>query len=133
MDRDRLLAVAERLYVALETDDVPGFLALCSDDVSVRYPAEANLPYGGTWEGREGVARFLDTHDTAEEILAFEIHRMIVEADTVIVLGHFSGRAKPDGREWSTDFVHSLSITNGQLRRWEAFYDTAAAVDARIG
>ena len=124
-------ATAEELYAALEADDVPRILGLCAEDVSVRYPAKGRLPYGGSWEGRKGVEGFLDAHDAAEEIVEFEVRRMVAEGDTVIAFGHFVGRARPDGGEWSTDFVHHLTITDGRLRRWEAFFDTAAAVSAR--
>ncbi|MBA2634069.1 MAG: nuclear transport factor 2 family protein [Chloroflexi bacterium] len=131
MDTNDALRTAEQLYAALEADDIPRFLELCAEDVSLRYPGQGRLPYGGLWEARVGVARFMDAHEAAEEILTFEVRRMLAEADTVLVLGDFKGRAKPDGREWSTRFVHHLTITDGLLRHWEAFFDTAAAIDAR--
>jgi len=124
-------ATAEELYSALEADDVPRVLAVCADDVTVRYPAEGQLAYGGSWEGQRGVERFLEAHDAAEEIVEFEVRRMVAEGDTVLAIGHFVGRAKPSGGQWSTEFVHCLTITDGRLRRWEAFFDTAAAVAAR--
>lgn len=125
------MATAEELYAALEADDGARLLKVCAEDISVRYPADGRLPYGGSWHGGSGLAQFLDAHDGAEEILEFEVGRMVADGDTVIALGHFVGRAKPDGGEWSTDFVHHLTITDGLLRRWEAFFDTAAAVSAR--
>ena len=131
MDLNIPRRVAEQLYAALEADDIPRFLELCAEDVTFRYPANGRLSYGGLWEGRDGVSRFMDAHDAAEEILAFDVHQILAEGDTVFVLGEFSGRARPDGREWSTRFMHHLIITDGLLRRWEAFFDTAAAVDAR--
>ena len=131
MEPNRSLRTAEGLYAALEAEDVSPFVELCADDVIVVYPAKGSLPYGGQWEGRDGVARFLETHDAAEEILTFEVHQMLADGDTVFVLGDFTGRAKPNGGEWSTRFVHHLTITDGFLRRWEAFFDTAAAIDAR--
>ena len=124
-------AAAEELYAALEADDVARVVAVCADDVRVTYPAEGRLPYGGSWEGREGIERFLDAHDAAEEIVEFEVRRMVAEGDTVIAIGHFVGRAKPGGGQWSTDFVHQLTITDGRLQRWQAFFDTAAAISAR--
>ena len=133
MGTDSPVRIAEQLYAALDADDVPRFLELCAEDVSLHYPANDSLAYGGAWEGRPGVARFLDTHDEAEEILDFEVEQMVADGDGVVVIGHFAGRAKPDGGEWSTRFVHLLTITDGQLRRWEAFFDTAAAVAARPG
>ena len=100
MRTDLSLQVAEGLYAALEADDIPAFIDLCAEQVTFDYPALGSLPYGGVWEGRDGVARFLDAHDEAEEILRFDVERMIAEDDTVLVLGTFTGRAKPDGGEW---------------------------------
>ena len=131
MKTDLSLQLAERMYAALDADDIPNFLALCAEEVTVEYPGRGVLPYGGTWEGRDGAERFLDTHEGAEEILQFDVERMIAEDDTVLVLGTFTGRAKPDGQEWSTRFVHQLTMTDAGLLRWEAFFDTAAAVAAR--
>jgi len=36
--------------------------------------------------------RFLDAHDAAEEILAFETSQMSADGDRVFVLGHSEGR-----------------------------------------
>jgi len=60
------LGTAEQLYAALESEDVPRFLELCAENVSFRYPAQGRLPYGGLWEGRAGVARFMDAHRAGE-------------------------------------------------------------------
>jgi len=121
---------AEQLYAALDGDDVSPFLDLCADTVVVDYPANGSLPYGGRWEGRDGVAAFLDAHDAAEEILAFEVRRFVADGDLVVAIGEFTGRAKPSGREWSTPFVHLLTIADGRLHHWQAFFDIAAATAA---
>lgn len=125
------LEIAERFYAALIDEDVDGLLALCAEDVEVSYPAAGLLPYGGVWRGRDGVAAFLAAHDEAEEILVFERGQMLADADLVLVIGHFEGRARPSGREWSTAFVHALTFSDRGLHRWEAFFDTAAAVSVR--
>ncbi len=123
-------AVAERFYAAIEADDSDAILALCADDMEVVYPGAGQLAYGGTWAGRDGVAGFLDAHDAAEEILEFDVSEMLAEDARVAVFGTFRGRARPDGGEWSTRFVHALTISGGLVRRWEAYFDTAAAVAA---
>jgi ketosteroid isomerase-like protein len=125
------LETVERFYAALEADDVDGMLALCADDVEIRYPADGALPYGGTWTGRDGAGQFLEAHDAAEEILEFQLGRMVADGELVVVLGRFTGRVKSSGSEWSTAFVHALTVTDGRIRRWEAFFDTAAALAAR--
>ena len=127
---DQPTQLAERFYAALDAGEVPGMLELCADDVSIRYPAEGRLPYGGQWDGRDGAGRFLEAHDEAEEILEFEVREMIGQGETVVAIGQFKGRAKPSGGEWSTDFVHVLTFSDGLLETWQAFYDTAAAINA---
>ncbi len=121
---------AERLYAALQEDDITPFLDMCAADVVVEYPAHRSLLWGGRWEGRAGVEAFLEAHDAAEEILQFEIRQYLADSDLVVAIGHFTGRAKQTNREWSTPFVHVLTIADGHLRRWQAFFDTAAAAEA---
>jgi ketosteroid isomerase-like protein len=130
MSKDQGADVVERLFAALDAGDVAAFLELCADDAVFRYPAEGLLPYGGTWHGREGIGEFLELHDQAEEILSFELGEMVSKGATTLVVGRFEGRSKPGGRVWSTSFVHALTITGGQLQRWEAFFDSAVAVEA---
>ena len=93
-------------------------------------PGRRLLPYGGLWRGHDGVRAFSAAHDEAEEILGFETTDMIASGDRVAVLGTFEGRAKPDGQVWRTEFVHVLTVRDEHLQRWEAYFDSAAAVHA---
>lgn len=125
------LEAAEAFYTALDAGDVPTIVALCAEDATVVYPADGRLPYGGAWTGRDRIAAFLEAHDEAEEILALDIHRMLADGTMVVVIGEYTGRARPNGGAWSTPFAHVLAFADGLLQRWEAFFDTAAALDAR--
>jgi ketosteroid isomerase-like protein len=122
--------VVGRLYGALDADDVPGMLALCSDGASVVYPAAGALPCGGQWHGAEEIARFLELHDQAEEIRAFDVIRMAMDGTHVFVQGHFAGRSKRTGRTWETDWVHVFDVRDERIDRWQAFFDTGAALAA---
>jgi uncharacterized protein len=121
----------ERIYAALDSDEIGPLLELCTDDVEIDYPGDGALAYGGRWSGRDGAARFVETHDAEEEILEFSPGRMVADGDDVLVQGIFRGRAKATGREWSTDFVHVMTVREGRLTRWKGYFDTSAAVAAR--
>ncbi len=127
---DARIDFVERIYAVMTDDDVEPFLRMCAADASVHYPAEGLLPYGGTWRGRDAIRSFLVAHDEAEEILGFEPASMAASDDRVFVIGRFEGRAKPTGRIWQTEFVHVMTVGDNQLRRWQAFFDTAAAASA---
>ncbi|MDQ2673541.1 MAG: nuclear transport factor 2 family protein [Chloroflexota bacterium] len=124
------VATAEQLYAALDEDETAPFLDLCAVDVVVEYPSHASLTWAGRWEGRNGVRAFLDAHDAAEEILEFSVARFVADGEVVVAIGTFTARAKGTGREWTTPFVHLLTIRDERLHRWQAFFDTAAAVTA---
>lgn len=125
------IQLAEQLYAAVVEDDSGRFLELCASHAVIAYPGEGRLPYGGEWQGRSGIEAFLTAHDGAEEILVFEPIDMIEGGQTVAVLGRFEGLAKPGAATWSTRFVHALTFDDaGLLARWEAFFDTSAAVEA---
>lgn len=131
MSESENLAVAQTAYAALERDDTESFLASCADDVEWLYPPTEGIPYGGRWSGRDGVERFLEVHESAEEILEWTRTEFIAQGDRVAVLGRYRGMPKPAGRAWETDFVDVLTVRGGKIARFEAFFDTAAAVRAR--
>jgi ketosteroid isomerase-like protein len=53
-----------------------------------------------------------------------------VAIDQPAAAGWFRGPAKPTGIEWETPFVHVFDVSGGQIRRWEACFDTAVAASA---
>ena len=121
-------ALLRRVYDAL--DDVPTLIGLCAPDVVIRYPGKGALAYGGTWRGRDGFVRMLEAHEDEEEILDFDLRDLVAGHDRVVALGFFRGRAKPNGRVWTTEFAHAATFRDGHLTRFEAFFDTAAALEA---
>lgn len=120
--------VVERFYAAI--DDLPALVELVTPDVVIRYPAAGVLAYGGDWHGTDEVVRFLNAHDDAEEIVDLELRKLVASGEVVVALGLFRGRAKPAGRPWTTEFVHAFTIQDGRIRRFQAFFDTAAALEA---
>jgi hypothetical protein len=124
------IELAEQLYAAALEDDPAPFLARCAPDAVIVYPGEGLLPYGGQWRGRSEIEAFLSAHDEAEEIVSFDVIDMLESGEAVTVVGRFEGRAKPGSATWSSRFVHLLTFRGGLLERWEAFFDTAAALDA---
>lgn len=127
------ITLVKRAYAALEAEDIPGFLELCAPDIVWDYPAVKELAFGGIWRGHEGVARFFEAHDEAEEIRELTTHELIAEGERVVVFGFYRGRARSSGREWETRFVHTQIVRNGKIQRFEGYFDTAAAVKARQG
>ena len=98
------LDVVRGWYEALEADDVPSAIALCSPEVEVRYPAAGRLPYGGAWKGLQGVKRWAEAHDSVEEIIEFRTDNPIADGDRAAVPAFFvadRGRLAASGKPGS--------------------------------
>ena len=122
--------VVARAYAALDSDDLEAFLAFFAEDAIVRYPAAGLLPYGGTWRGVDKIRRFLDVHDETEEIVVLQVRTVEAAGSRVFARGRFVGRSKRTDHEWRTDFIHAFGVADGLIVGWDAFFDTAAAVEA---
>ena len=130
MQTDPRVELVLKAYAALEADDVPAVLELFAGDATVDHSAPGQLPYGGVWQGTDGIARFLEVHDDTEEIVDFEPGSIGGGSGNVFVRGFFRGRSRSTGRTWETRWVHIFRVEGGRLQRWEAFFDTAAALGA---
>ena len=120
---DSAAALIERFYAALDVGDGPTIVAFLAEDAIVSYPAAGALPYGGSWHGRDGIGRFLDLHEEAEEILEFEPASISVDGGHVLVRGRFRGRSRTTGRTWETRWVHGtarrVSPAGEPVQRWQ--------------
>jgi len=127
---DPRVDVVRQAYAGLEPDDVDAFLGRFAADAIVRYPAEGALPYGGTWIGTNAIAEFLDRHDAIEEIVEFRVESVEAGATGIYARGRFAGTSRRTGRQWETRWVHAFTVVGGKIDSWDAFFDTAAAVEA---
>jgi len=76
------------------------------------------------------VLEWLRIGHESEEILALEPRQFLSGSDVVAVVGHMRCRARATGREHESDFVHLITFRNGQIARFQEFFDTYAAGEA---
>ncbi|MGH3040484.1 MAG: nuclear transport factor 2 family protein [Gaiellaceae bacterium] len=119
----------QQLYRAAGDVDL-GFLELAAPDAVWTYPAVEGIGWSGRWRGREEIACWATLHDEEEPILDLRPHEYVAQGDRVVVLGFARMRATPTRREWETAFAHAVRIRDGRIDRFEAYFDTAACMEA---
>jgi len=124
------LAVVQAAYRAFASRDIESLLALLAPDVEWGEPDNPAIPSSGTRHGIDGVREWLRIGNDTEEIVALEPRRFIAQDDAVAVIGRTTVRARPTGRTYGTDFVHLVVVQDGRIRRFQEFFDTAAAAEA---
>ena len=119
--------IISSLYEAFSRRDMQALLALLDPQIEVRQTAL--LPWGGTYQGYEGImsfaTRLLEHLDSQVEPEEF------VEAnDAVVAIGRTRGRVRANDREFDVRIVHVWTVKEGKALRFEAYIDTPKMLQA---
>ena len=130
MDPHANVEIVQGLYHAFAARDIPAILAVLSPDVEWGEPSNPFNPAGGTRHGHDGFLERIEIGRKAEEIVLLEPHKMLLDEDSVAVVGFMRCRAIPTGRVYESDFVHVVTLASGMVTKFQGFFDTYAAGEA---
>ena len=122
----------KRLYDSFKRREVHSIMDMFADNAVMHGPAPSGVvPWGGTYNGRSGVAQFFKTLGESLEPQQFDLNDFIAQDNKVVVLGYQKGHAKPTGRPYEIEFVHVWTIRDdGKFIEFRVYNDTASLVEA---
>ncbi len=117
-------ALVEQLYAGFASGDLPAVLATMAPDIE--WTEAEGYPYAGTYVGQDAVVQSVFARLATE----WEGYRAVpdsyvAEGDTVVALGHYSGRYNKTGKGFRAPFVHVWTARNGALVKFVQHTDTA--------
>jgi ketosteroid isomerase-like protein len=127
------IQTVQDLYSAFSRRDIAAVLAVLSPDVEWAEPDHPFNPCAGTRHGHAGFLEWARIGSQEEDILLLEPRLFLAGQDNIAVVGHTRCCAKSTGRIYETDFVHLVSFKDGQIVRFQEFFDTYAAGEAFRG
>ena len=130
MSEQENTALVQQAYDYFLSGDIPALLDLLSEDVEWIVPEVEGVPGRGIWHGREQVGQFFQTLNDTQQAQQFELRGFVAQDDTVAAMGHYGWHVRSTGREWESDFVHLLTVRDGEVTRFQEYTDTAALGDA---
>jgi ketosteroid isomerase-like protein len=118
------------LYAAFARGDVPYILERITDDVQFGHSDSPEVPYGGTYEGKDGVKRFFGNVDGAVEVKSFEPKTYLSSGDEVIATGIWSAVARASGNPFTAQWAHRFRVKDGKVTYFHGYEDTAVIAAA---
>ncbi|MEU7473078.1 nuclear transport factor 2 family protein [Streptomyces sp. NPDC044984] len=89
------------------------------------------LPYGGTWRGHDGLARFFLRMGQVWESFDMVEREFLATGETAVVLTQVRARARATGRELNFPILQAITVKDGRITEVRPFYwDTRAVADA---
>lgn len=122
--------IVQGIYAAFARRDIPAIVAMLSPEVEWGEPSNPFNPAGGTRRGHAGFLEWIEIGRRSEEILVLEPRKILVDEDSVAVVGFMRCRAISTGKEYESDFVHVVTLEAGKVTRFLEFFDTYAAGEA---
>jgi ketosteroid isomerase-like protein len=122
--------IVQGLYAAFARRDIPAIVDMLSPDVEWCEPSNPFNPAGGTHYGHKGFLEWIEIGRQSEDILALEPRKMLVDENSVAVVGFMRCRAIATGKVYESDFVHLVTLESGKVTKFQEFFDTYAAGEA---
>jgi uncharacterized protein len=127
------LATQSRIYAEYARGNRGAVLEALADDVAWHSVGPAAIPWGGSYHGRQEVEAFFARLDSAAEITAYEVERVIAQGEWVTVLARVRARFPATGVEQEFASADVMRIRDGRILEFREFYDTAAVLAAMQG
>lgn len=121
--------VIEAHYAAGGRGDLPGMMA--DFDPGIVWTEAAGFPIAGTYVGIESVRDNVFIALAQDwDGWAVTIDELVVDGDTVVALGAYTGTNKATGKDLSTRVAHVWRVRGGKAVKFEQITDTALVIDA---
>src|SRR5215212_7043161 len=121
---------AKSLYASVRRQDTESVLNLFAENATIHGPTSSTkiLPWGGTYNGREGVKQFFKLLEEGLDIEQFDIIDFIAERDKVAVLGFIRGKARITQKHFETHFAHVIKVdrNDGKISEFRVFNDSGS-------
>lgn len=103
-------------------------------DPSVRVVEAASLPYGGTFEGIDGLMQVLGTVFEVWKDCKVDIRDIVGDGEWVVGLTVMSGASTATGQSFAMDLAEVFRVRNGRIVEIQPFYfDTKRLHDLHHG
>ncbi len=121
------VAIVRQAYAAMTARDMPAVFSLLAPDVVIEQSTE--VPWGGTYEGHEGVMRFFATLvGTITSTLVFE--RFVDAGDSVVAIARTQGTVNGTDARYDVPVAHVWTIEDGRVVRIRFYIDNPTMLAA---
>ncbi len=123
------------LFSAIGNGAAPHELAArFTEDVDWRIPGDANAaPWIAQRQGRAGVAAFFADLLQYVQPQRFEVHRLLVDGEYAVAIGHLVTTVKATGLLIDSEFAIDIAVQDGLIRRYHLLEDSLAVYRAARG
>jgi Ketosteroid isomerase-related protein len=122
--------VVQQAFADFGSGNVQSILNVCTDDVMWTGADNPDVPFAGTFKGKQGVKEFFTKIAENVDFTSFEPKEFFKDGNVVIVLGHNTGKVKKTGKTFDNDWCFVFRFRDGKMYHYYAYVDTLNQAEA---
>jgi len=125
-----LIGIVEEIYANFGRGNVDAIVETFAEDIHFVHAGGPDIPYAKDRRGKSEAAAFFADLAAAVEVTSFEPRRYFERENAVMVVGHWSGRSRPAGRAFASEWAMLWEFDGKKVKFYRAYEDTAAVAKA---
>lgn len=119
--------IVKAMFAAFGAGNMEELKKTLSDNTVWVYHGTDEIPYNGTYTGKDEVVKFIGNIITHVDIEGFQANHFFENGNRVVVLGNEKQRIKKNRELLEQDWVQSFVVEDGLITRLDEFANTAHA------
>jgi len=115
------------MFTAFGAGNMEELKKTLSEDSVWVYHGTEEIPYNGTYKGKDEVVKFIGNIVGNVDVLGFQPIHFFETGNRVVVLGNEKQRIKKNGKLLDQDWVQSFIVENGLITRLDEYANTSHA------
>jgi ketosteroid isomerase-like protein len=116
--------IVQDVYRNFGEKNVPGVLAHFDKNVVWMRPDAPEIPFCGTYNGHEGMIKFLTLVSQTIKMTSFVPKQFLSSGDTVAVMGEDSANVISTGKSYTTHWIQVFVLKDKKIVQGRAYIDT---------
>ncbi len=118
------LQIIQEMYKNFAEKNMPAVLNSFDKDVVWVRPGEPAIPFSGTFNGMEGLARMFTIIAQTVKINSLTPEKIIAQDDTVAVIGSDKADVIATGKSYTSEWVYLYTLKNEKIIKVQVYIDT---------
>ena len=118
------IQIVQDVYKNFGQRNVPGVLAHFDKNVVWMRPDASEIPFCGTYNGHEGMIKFLTLVSQTIKMTSFVPRQFLGNGDTVVVMGEDSANVVSTGKSYTTHWIQVFVLKDKKVVQGRAYIDT---------
>ena len=124
------IGIIQQAFADFGTGNIQGIMDGCTVDVVWTGADNPDVPFAGTFKGKDGVKDFFTNVANEVEFTSFEPKEFFSDKDAVVVLGHNTGKVKKTGKTFDNDWCFVFRMRDEKVYHYYAYVDTLSQAEA---